>query len=108
MITEQGLIYIHKVQQTKTPTTIYEMYTLSNCPKCTTIDLRPKYTPKTKILKNSLFYKFSDIYSQIPENIKSLEIKKYRSQIKTDISTSFDPYSLPQTINASDTETDTD
>ena len=108
MTTEPGLIYIHKVQQTKTPTTIYKMHILPNCPRCTTIDLHPKYTPKTKILKNSLFYKFSDIYSQIPENIKSLEIKKYRSQIKTHISTSFDPYSLPQTTNESDTETDTD
>ena len=66
MITEQGLIYIHKVQQTKTPITIYEMYTLPNRPQRTTIDLHPKYTPKTKILKNSLFYKFSDIYNQIP------------------------------------------
>ena len=44
MISEQGLTYIHKIQQTKTPTTIYEMYTLSNQPKCTNTDLHPKYT----------------------------------------------------------------
>ena len=32
MITEQGLIYIHKVQQTKISTTIYEIYTLPKSP----------------------------------------------------------------------------
>ena len=108
MISEQGLTYIHKIQQTKTPTTIYEMYTISNRPKRTNTYLRPKYTPKTKILKNSLFYKFSEIYSNIPDHIKSLDIKKYKSQIKIYISTLFYPYSLPSSTNDTDTETDTE
>ena len=51
MISEQGLIYIPKIQQTKTPTIIYEMYTIPTRPQHSNIDLCPKYTPKTKILK---------------------------------------------------------
>ena len=58
MITEQGLIYKHTIQQTKTPTTIYEMYTIPNRPKHTNTDLRPKYTPKTKIKKTHYFINF--------------------------------------------------
>ena len=108
MISEQGLTYIHKIQQTKTPTIIYEMYNIPTRPKRKNIDLHPKYTPKTKILKNSIFYKFSEIYSNIPDHIKILEIKKFKSQIKIHISTSFDPYSLPSTNNDTDTETDTE
>ena len=48
MISKQGLTYIHKIQQTKTPTIIYEMYNIPTRPKRTNIDLRPKYTPKQR------------------------------------------------------------
>ena len=108
MISEQGLTYTNKIQQIKTPTTIYEMYTISNRPKRTNTYLRPKYTPKTKILKNSIFYKFLEIYSNISDHIKSLDIKKFKSQIKIHISTSFDPYFLPSSPDDTDTETDTE
>ena len=61
MMTEQGLVYIHKIQTTKTPLAIYEMYKIPNRPKRTNIHLYPNYTTKTKILKtqysiNSLKY----------------------------------------------------
>merc|ERR1712115_281012 len=58
MITEQGLTYIHKIQTTQTPLAIYEMYNIPNRPKRINVHLYPKYTPKTKLLGYSIFYKF--------------------------------------------------
>ena len=84
------------------------MYNIPTRPKRTNIDLRPKYTPKTKTLRNSIFYKFSEIYSTLPDHLKTIEIKKFKSQIKIHISTSFDPYSLPSTTDDTDSETDTE
>ena len=91
MISEQGLTYIHKIQLTQTPIVIYEMFNIPTRPKCTNINLHPKYTPKTNLLKNSIFYKFSEIYSNLPNHIKIAEIKKFKTQIKTHINISFDP-----------------
>ena len=58
MISEHGLTYIHKIQQTKTPTTIYEMYTISNQPKRTNIDLCPNTHQKQKLKKTHYFMNF--------------------------------------------------
>ena len=84
------------------------MYVLTDGPKRVSTNLCPKHMPKSRILKNSLFYKFSDIYTDIPDHIRSLDIKNFRSQIKTHIITPFDPYFLQSTSNESDTETDLD
>ena len=78
MMTEQGLVYIHKIQTTKTPLAIYEMYKIPNRPKRTNIHLYPNYTPKTKILKNSIFYKFSEIYANLPDTLKISLIKNLK------------------------------
>ena len=107
MISEQGLIYIHKIQSTQTPTAIYEMYNLHNKPKCTTNTLGPKYSPKTKILKNSIFFKFTEIYSTFPDHLKIKEIKHFKNHIKVHIAETFDPYSLPDNNTDSDSESDT-
>ena len=84
------------------------MYNIPTRPKRTNIDLSPIYTPKTKILENSIFYKFSEIYSTLPDHLKTIEIKEFKSQIKIHISTTFDPYSFPSTNNDTNTETDTE
>ena len=99
MITEQGLTYIHKIQTTQTPLAIYNMYNIPNRPKCINVHLYPKYTPKTKLLKNSIFYKFSEVYTNLPYTIKILSIKKFKSHIKTYIKNNFNPYSLPNTTS---------
>ena len=86
MITEQGLTYIHKIQNTRTPTAIYEMYNLNNKNTHSPNTLRPKYSPKTKILKNSIFFKFTEIYSTLPDQLKIKEIKQFNKQIKDHVS----------------------
>ena len=106
MISEQGLIYIHKIQNTQTPTAISEMYNLNDKPKRATNTLRPKYSPKTKILKNSIFSKFTEIYSTLPDHLKIKEIKQFNKQIKDHISETFNPYSIPASNQESDSESD--
>ena len=79
MMSEQGLTYIHKIQSTQTPIVIYEMYNLHEKPKRTTTTLRPKYSPKTNLLKNSIFYKFTEIYSNLPDHLKIKEVKHFKT-----------------------------
>ena len=95
MISEQGLTYIHKIQTTQTPTVIYEMYNIQTKPKRPNTTLHPKYTPKSNLLKNSIFYKFTEIYTKLPDHLKIKEIKHFKTQIKTHISNTFHPYSFP-------------
>ena len=79
MITEQGLTYIHKIQTTQTPLAIYEIYDIPTRPKRTNVHIYPKYTPKTNLLKNSFFYKFSKIYANLPDTLKISSIKKFKT-----------------------------
>ena len=106
MITEQGINYIHKIQVTQTPQAIYNMYNITNPPQGTNVHLHPKYTPKTKLLKSSIFFKFSKVYSNLPDTIKTLPVNKFKKQIKIHIQTNFSPYSLPQTHNESESDSD--
>ena len=80
------------------------MYDIPNRPKRTNVQLYPKYMPKTKILKNSIFYKFSEIYANLPYTLKISKIIKYKSDIKTYIKLNFNPYSFPNTDNESDSD----
>ena len=82
------------------------MYNTQNKPKRTNTTLRPKYTPKSNLLKNSIFYKFTEIYTNLPKHLIIKEIKHFKTQIKTHISNTFDPYSFP--VSQADTDTDTD
>ena len=104
MMKEQGLVYIHKIQTTKTPLAIYEMFKIPNRPKPTNIHLYPNYTPKTKILKNSIFYKFSEIYANLPDTLKISLIKKFKVQIKIYIKFNINPYSFPSNSPESDSD----
>ena len=59
MITEQAINYIHKLQTTQKPQALYNMYNIPKRPQHTNPQLHPKYTPRTKHLKSSIFFKFS-------------------------------------------------
>ena len=106
MITEQAINYIHKLQTTQTPQALYNMYNIPNRPQRTNVHLHPKYTPRTKHLKSSIFFKFSTIYTNLLDSIKALPINKFKKQIKTHIQTNFSPHSLPQTHTESETDSD--
>ena len=103
MITNQGLTYIHKIQTTQTPTLIYENYIIPNRPKRTNTNLRTKYTPKSK---NSLFYRFSEIYSTLPDHLKTIEVKKFSKHIAAHITDNYDPYKFPNTNNTPDSDSE--
>ena len=106
MISEHGLIYIHKIQTTHTPVVIYEMYNTQTKPKRTKTTLRPKYTPKSNKLNNSLFYKFTEIYNSLPEELRFIESKKFPTQIKLHININLVPYSFPTSQNDINSDSD--
>ena len=106
-INEQGLYYIHKIQATKTPTSLYKLYNINNNtrPK---LNLRPTYNPKSIRLQNSLFYKYSELYIDVPEqtkNIQPLNFVKY--SIGDHIDETYDPFEVPH-INNNNTSTDSE
>ena len=98
MISELGLVYIHKIKLNQIPTSIYEKYNTNNKPKRSKTSLIPKYTPKTKKLNNFIFYKFLDLVN--------LDLKKFRKQIKQYIDQNFDPYSFPYTETTNNSDSD--
>ena len=104
MMTEQGLVYIYKIQTSQTLLATYELYNIPTRPKHTDVHIYPKYAPKTKLLKNSLFYKFLDIYTNLPDHLKISIIGKFKNQIKTYIKLNFHPYSFPNNLNESDSD----
>ena len=106
MITNKGLNFIHKVQTTHTPTSIYENYIIPRRPKRTTTNLQPKYTPKSTTLKNSLFYRFSEIHSTLPDYLKIAEVKKFTKLITIHIANNYDPYNFPNSHNTTESESD--
>ena len=106
MMSEQGLLYIHKVQFTKIPLAIYELYQIPTRPVRTSTNLLPRYIPKTRILKNSLFYHFSEIYNNLPDHLKILIVSKFKKQIKEYIKYNFQPYSFPNSNHQSDSESE--
>ena len=77
LINEQGLLYIHKIQATKKPLSIYELYNTNNKNTRPKLNLRPKYNPKTTLLKNSLFFKYTELYIEVPENIKNIPLLNF-------------------------------
>ena len=95
MISSQGLIYIHNVQFTKITQSIYKLYQVPSRPMRQNTKIIPKYIPKTKILKNSLFYRFSEIYGSLPDHLKILITKKFIKEIKDYVKYNFQPYSFP-------------
>ena len=82
MISSQGLIYIHNVQFNKIPQAICELYQVPNRPMRQNAKIVPKYIPKTKILKYSLFYRFHEIYGSLPDHLKILITKNLKRKLK--------------------------
>ena len=72
LINEQGLLFIHKIQATKIPISLYKFYITNDKNTRPKNTLRPKYKPKTILLKNSLFFKFSELYTTVPEDMKNI------------------------------------
>ena len=105
LINEQGLLFIHKIQVTKTPISLYEFYNTNNKNTRPKHNLRPKYKPKTILLKNSLFFKFSELYIEVPGDIKNIpEIKFIKYSMRDHVNEHYDPFSIPnmqEEINAS-------
>ena len=57
--------------------------------------MTPEYIPRTKILKNSIFYRFSEYYSSVPEYFKEQKPKKFKKEIKIYVKFNYPPYSFP-------------
>ena len=84
-INNQALNYRHKLQSTKTPPSIYAMYKIPQRPQRNNQPLIPIYNPKTKQLKESLFFNYTKIYNQLPQSLKILPKNKFKTQIKSHI-----------------------
>ena len=108
MISEQAINYIHKIQTTTIPQSLYTMYNIPTRPQRTIPQLTPTYSPKTKHLKNSIFFKFSHIYANLPDSLKANDITKFKKLIKIHINENFSPHNIPQTQDGSDYESDTE
>ena len=107
LINKQGLFYIHKIQATRKPTSIYNLYKVNNNtrPK---LNLRPIYNPKSKRLQNSLFYKYTELYIEVPEQTKNIPLIKYvKYSIREYVDETYNPFEIPD-INDNGTTTDSE
>ena len=108
-INEQGLLFIHKIQTTKIPISLYEFYNTNDKNTRPKNTLRPKYKPKTILLKNSLFFKFSELYTTLPEDIKNIsELKFVKFSIRDHVTEEYDPYSIPNLTNDGENSSDSE
>ena len=104
LINEQGLLHIHKIQATKTPLSIYEFYNTNNKNTRPKLNLRPKYKPKTTLLKNSLFFKYTKLYIEVPENVKNIPLLNFvKFSIRDHVNENFNPFTIPNTNNNDNT-----
>ena len=79
---------------------LYEFYNTNNKNTTPKNTLRPKYKPKTILLKKSLFSKFSELYTTLPEDIKNIsELKFVKFSIRDHVTEEYDPYSIPYLAN---------
>ena len=94
-INNQALNYIHRLQSTKMPTALYNMYRIPTRTQRTNQTLRPIYEPKTKQLKASLFFKYTIIYNQLPHTLKGLPKIKFKRHIKIHIRDNKEYHTIP-------------
>ena len=95
-INNQALNYIHRLQSTKTPPSLYTMYRIPQRPQRTNQTLKPAYEPKTKQLKASLFFKYTEVYNQLPQTLKILPKTKFKAQIKSHIQINTQFHTIPK------------
>ena len=105
-INGQALNYMHRLHSTKIPTALYKMYKLSDRPQRANQPLYPIYEPKTKPLKASLFFNYTQIYNPLPLELRVLPKLKFNKQIKTYIKNNQEFHSIPNTDNKEDEESD--
>ena len=55
-----------------------------------------KYKYKTKITKNSFFHRTCYLYNSLPDEIRTLNTKKFSKEIKTYIKTNYDLKNIPK------------
>ena len=87
---------------------IYKLYKVNNKNTRPKLNLRPKYNPKTKRLKNSLFYKYTELYAEVPEQIKNIPLINYvKYSVRDYVNEKYDPFTIPDT-NDNDTTTESE
>merc|ERR1712240_991041 len=94
-INSQALNYIHRLQSTRTLIALFNIYKLPDRPQRTNQLLYPLYEPKTKLLKASIFFNYSQIYNQLPIALKVLPRLKFKKQIKIHIKNNYEYYTIP-------------
>ena len=72
------------------------MYKTSQRPQRNNQQLIPIYTPKTKQLKESLFFNYTRIYNQLPPTLKTLLKHKFNTQIKVHIRLNQEFHRIPK------------
>ena len=102
-INNQALNYIHRLQSTKIPTALYNMYKIPNQPQRTNQVLKPIYEPKTKQLKALIFFRYTEIYNQLPQTLKALPKTKFKNNLKIHIQNNKEYHIIPNT-NANESE----
>ena len=109
MIMCQELLILHKIQLTNEPQTLNEIFIQQKENTRTTTKtntkLYTKYTPKTKMMKNSLIYKITQIYNNLDPDFHNMKGKKFKNDIKYNIQHT---YTLNRIPGTSDTDTDSD
>ena len=96
-INNQALNYIHRLQSTKTPAALYNMYRIPARAQRTNQTLRPIYEPTSKKLKASIFFKYTIIYNQLPQTLKDLPKVKFKRHIKIYIRDNNEYHRIPDT-----------
>ena len=72
------------------------MYKTSQRPQRNNHQLIPIYAPKTKMLKESLFFNYTRIYNQLLPTLKTLPKHKFNTQIKAYIRLKQDFHKIPK------------
>ena len=72
------------------------MYKTTDRPQRSNHKLTPSYTPKTKMLKESLFFNYSRIYSTLPDTLKALPKHRFNKHIKIHIRDNIEFHTIPK------------
>ena len=107
MLIESGLNFIHKLQVIKIPSAIYQYYKVTKNPRSAHTLPKPKYIPKSKVMKNFLFYKFNEIYYDLDPDYHAYTPKKFKREIKYYVINQFTERNIPtkrEYNSGSDTE----
>ena len=79
------------------------MYKVPNRPQRTNQVLKPIYEPKTKQLKASIFFKYTEIYNNLPQTLKALPKTKFKNHLEIHIQDNKEYHTIPNT-NANESD----